>query len=695
MERRELLKRGVVFGTALVADQGARSGAAASAPAVSFFEGECRGREFPGWQLFFSLTGSRVQGRADGPAIRGGTPGEIRGLRLLGRLQNGGLQADVFPLDDVNLSRSIGVADGLLSRQGVLKGTVRLGSGSTAAFHARVVPLDSGAAGQLPGLYRGSIQDQGGAVLYTGDLTIRPDQSWELRNLAAASSDSPMLIGSTARRLGGRWAVAADGRVLLSITQVPFRLRQQPASVAPGARRARPLAQSKLQFSDTEFPDANWTAALIFDNTQAATFEANQETRRGNPGAFRRTRITHHPGSGQVAHVLRAAEYVRTDPAQPPITGLRYVYDVMSLDATGQGTAFFPLLVYTPPAGEPSYYWAAGIFAPGEWTRVGTVGNLNFQSFNKIIGPGPGRLDETLLGTFQFGFVTGFDQPQGPDRTDTSGIDNFLVEITTGVADEPVSIELTGPESATIGEEVFYTATVRNAGGGPFAGAIVLLSATDEPDRVLTTDASGKVTIRFVVTAAGVKTITACLDRNRNFTCEPDEPSAEITLTIIEQTTRVKLSGPTRVLRDPTTTIQYDVLVTDALDRPVAGQDVHFRTDEDDGSEHGDTDQLGHISFTRFPWNYSSGTILSATAWLEENRNGQLTPGEPSATIQTEIAFNPCDWLCVMVSPFGYFQPRPPDVPSRPGPEPLAFADGFCVQHPFLQNLILCAEPAA
>src|SRR4051812_1559416 len=126
MKRREVLQRGVLLGTALAADPavGPRPAPADNLPV--FFEGALRGRDFPNWTLFLNLTGTRVQGRADGPVILEGTPEVIRGLRMQGRLQNGRLRMDLYAIEDLNLTRPIGALDGLVNQYGLLKGALQL-----------------------------------------------------------------------------------------------------------------------------------------------------------------------------------------------------------------------------------------------------------------------------------------------------------------------------------------------------------------------------------------------------------------------------------------------------------------------------------------------------------------------------------------------------------------------------------------
>lgn len=504
MERRELLKRGILLGAAVVAEQGTGpEPAAAQAIPVSFFEGELRGRGFFGCKLFLGLTGTRVQGSAAALPAQAAAVDEIRELRLRGRLQGGRLRADVFALEDVNLTRPIGVLEGLLNQYGVLKGSLRLGE-ATRAFHAQRIPIDPAASGQLVGTYRGSLQNLTGGTLYTGDLTLRPDLTWELRALEAASPEFPMLTGSAAARVAGRWGVARDGRVMVSITQVPLQFRLQSGVSAP-ARAARVASRRRtgaappvrlqgqnpgLVFEDGAFSPLEWSVRTIVSPIE---FPDSVTTERpeggGNPGIFLQVRHQQPDNATIVAaHVTQderqSFRWERATPADPPIAALRYSFDLIAPPGSASPPEFLPLVIHTPPGGAPTYY-AAGAFTPGRtWGRVDTGAQPLGPAWTRIAGRGPEHPDPEGLGLFRFGFATRvastIETPPGA-HTHLGGIDNLRVEL--GAEEPPPVLVLEGPASVFVipdesNVSLCYTATIRPT-AGPLQGRTVEFISDD------------------------------------------------------------------------------------------------------------------------------------------------------------------------------------------------------------------------
>lgn len=697
MERRELLNRGLLLGAALVAESAFRPGsAAAQAAALSFFEGEIGGREFGDWKLFLSVAGTRAQGRADGPAIQPGTPEEIRGLRLMGRLSGGRLRLDLFALDDVNLTRPIGTLEGLLNQYGILKGSLRL-SGRASPFHAWTIAVDLAAGRQLAGRYRGSIQDQGGNILYAGDLTVRPDQSWELRSLQAVAPSLPMLAGSPVR-VGGRWGLAADGRILLSITHVPLRFRTRQAGSAAALAVPRPtrpgekagIRQSQpLRFSDTEFLNTAWSAVKVQDDTlgREATFEAGQVEDGGNPGAFR---LVEHQlqdgGDVCVAHILNEAQYVRAVPADAPIEGLVFSYDLF----TESLFSFAPLVVYTAPGAQPGYYVSPGPSSPQGWVRFRSTTLRLDRSLVKVAGPGPDHLEPSALGSFRFGFVS-WSSTGGTHgfHTRTGSIDNFLVEVIWEAPEPKPTIELTGPATARVGTQVCYTATARDGRGAPMEGAQVLFLALGGAEAVVQTDAAGEARFCFTVTQIGSEVISAGLDLDRDFHLGLDESEDHFGTSVqpLPLTVSVTLDGPAQVFSDERSESGYTLTVKDSEGRALGNRQVGFQTDLLEPPTLRQTDGGGRaiISFAFGRLELYRAVIVRG--WLDEDGDGTYTPGEPFDT--TETVMVPADRICTWICLFVGVLTQADAGPFAAGPASTAIR----LQHPYLQNLLLCAEP--
>lgn len=700
MQRRELLRKGILLAGSLGAGQAVEpSPTAAQSLSLSFFEGELRGLPSPGWTIVLSATGTRAQGFAHN--VGAAPPAD--GLRLRGRLQAGRLTLQVYALQDVNLTSPIGALDGVVNAQGFVKGTLRLPDG-TAGVHGRPVPVDLGASRALAGRYRGSIRNQSGSTLYAGDLTVRPDLSWELRNVQAVASGFPAL-GGAARRLTGRWGVSADGRVLLNITQVPLPLRSPiGSSAAPGAVRTQPgpgqvgtrSDQPGRVFSDGEFPDGNWTAVKILDDSpgQGATFQAGRSPEGGNPGAFRAVRHI-LPGGAKnltVAHLMTGAEVSR-GPADPPLGTAQFSYD-------GEGMPGFnlrPLVAHFPPTdGVPTYYAVAGPHVGEGWTRFDSpVLRLNADLI-RVAGPGPDHPDPSAAGTFRFGFLSQTISAAVPGTQILEGhLDNFRVEITTEVPPPQPSLTLTGPDRVRAGSGVCYTATVVLPSGAPVEGAQVLFTVTGEDEATMLTDGSGEARFCFKTTGPGEILVIASLDRNGDGIAEPDEPSVQRALTVVAPgAPRITLSGSSLAFLSDTTTnsenrtLHYVATVMDELDTPLADVPVSFQLDPFEDPVVQNTIFNGTTEFLRIVDERDAERVLQPRAWLDLDGDGFVTPGEPSDTITTQVFFgnDGCWWICTLASILFIADVFSPNS-VRPRSPTLR------LQHPFLENLVLWAEP--
>src|SRR5207253_4235272 len=130
---------------------------------------------------------------------------------------------------DVNLKRPLGTLTGE-GDGGVVRGTFVLPRRAFAggSFQAQLIPLSEVASQQLIGIYEATARDGAGRVLYAAVLIVESAHRWELRRIRVAPGQ-PGLIGEAAHRLSGRYAVAADGRLLTTLTRVPVQFRQGAA----------------------------------------------------------------------------------------------------------------------------------------------------------------------------------------------------------------------------------------------------------------------------------------------------------------------------------------------------------------------------------------------------------------------------------------------------------------------------------
>jgi hypothetical protein len=561
----------MLLGATLVAeraDPGAAETGGDAAP-VFFFEGRLEGEHFPGWSFVFSVAGRRAQGFAFNPATG---DGELRGLRFEGRVRDHELLMDVFGLEDPNHLRALGRLGGSGER-GVVEGTLVLPERDYALGHFRAwgVPVSPKASQRLVGTYQAAASGPDGAALYGGALVIRPGYRWELRNIRAAPG-LPTLAGGAMHRLAGRYSVAVDGRLLLNMTRVPVRLRRPPGGVgenagrreaapsvkpaaglaaAPAAVGAGRVTAGPVLFSDGTFANGDWTATKIADATpeQSGVFDAEQVAEGGNPGAFRRVTLS-FAGAGIGANLVDVASireaFVYDPKASGPLGSVSSGYDLIGLNEVVPPVTcrYFTLL----RQGD-SYYHSIGAFdgaPPGGWQRSTHVG-LRQSNFVRVAGAGPSNPDFSGAGApIHFGYMFRGITVKGAALCIT-GLDNYALTATPEESFRTLALD--GSDEPPAGLEVEYVATVREAGGKPAPGEPVLFHLEVEGVTVreasAETDGSGRARFRhtFPRDAANDRfLLTACVDENRNGSCEPLEPSDAIGGFV--EGTSVRLEGP-------------------------------------------------------------------------------------------------------------------------------------------------------
>jgi hypothetical protein len=527
MERRDLLKGGLLLGAGLLVDEPAGARPARPVP-TTFFEGEL-GDAFTGWVVQLVASGRRVAGLAYDPAsVDRNTPeGEfepLRGVRLKGKLSRTGLKLKAYDIEDLRLRRRVGVVSAKVL-SGTLQGGLRLKDRRRGPLLASQVVIAKESLA-LVGQYRGSIVDPGQRTLYTGLLTLAADLTWELRDIVPAGG-FPALTGGT--RLTGRWGVKADGSAVLSVTQVPVPAASQqsdPQHEVPRPRGkrerrpTRPLGSPHLVFQDGELHDADWTALEIVEQPSVPgdQFTAGRVEQGGNPGAFRE--VTHSAGSlppssrassrpagphtvYQVAHVRPGWFLDRTQAHDPRIADLLFRFDWKPLAEAPP--AIHGLVIHTPPGGLPGYYHAgvAPSPAPSGWRT--DESRVQPHALRRIAGTGPDWLDAGALGRYEFGFYT-FSTYQG-----SVGIDNVRVEVTLDTKEPPpppvYSLELSGPTQVYTTEStedptLEFTAAARN-GDAPVPAVPITFSTLGGPHENTTTDENGRARYRIAPHAPG------------------------------------------------------------------------------------------------------------------------------------------------------------------------------------------------
>ncbi len=706
MERRELLKGGALLGAALATDSRAGGwGTAAAAhdedgppPPIFFFEGRLGGTDFPDWPFSFSVAGSRAQGFAFDAATAGG---QLDGLRFEGRVREGGrLSMRVYALDDLNHRRPLGKLVGAANRR-MAQGTLELPqrAGASGTFQAQVVPVSEAETRRLIGIYQGVARDQAGNSLYTATLVLRPDHRWELRRVEVAPG-LPELVGGAGQRLKGRYSVARDGRLLLKMTRVPLRFRQsRPAAPRGEQREPRPGgaprrragvgprgAGGPVVFSDSTFANGDWTAVKIEDTTpgQAATFQAEQVAAGGNPGAFRRTTLSWF-GNGeelaiiQVGHIREAFVY---DPATSgAIASISFAWDLIELDPSGEGATcrYFLLL----RQGD-TYYLSSGAFdnvRPEGWLSIAHAG-LTANNFTRVTGPGPLNPDFSASGApIRFGYDSLGTTFSG-ERLCVSGLDNYQVAVTPQEVFR--TLTLVGTDEPGAGIEVEYVATVRDAGGQPAPDEPVVfhlevegLPALDVP---ALTDASGQARFRHTFPIQTVNerfTLTACLDENRNGSCDPLEPADEIDGFV--ESVRVSIEGPTQA--DLGAQVCYTATVEVGGIEEAGHQVLLVAQGAGEPLAQGITNDSGEVQLCFNTPNKLANLTLTACADL--NGSGACDESEPRsreiALVVSPPAEEPieCDECC-LINLIVALQ-TPPAQPSALG----TAGEPIVIEHPF------------
>jgi hypothetical protein len=520
VERRDLIRGGLLLGAGLLVEGPAEARRSAPVPAV-FFEG-LLGGDFEGWVVHLVVTGRRAAGIAYDPATVDrntpeGEPEELRALRLQGKLTRRSLKMKAYDIEDLRLRRRVGLLSARVEGAG-LAGGLRLKDRSRGPFQAMVVEIAKESL-NFVGQYRGSIVDPAERTLYTGLLTLAPDLTWELRDMEAAPGFPALTAGS---RLTGRWGVKADGSAVLSVTQVPqprdlrplqdevaeLKRKEKAGNRAAGRKRP-PGAPASLVFEDGDFQDADWSARMIVpDQNGAGAFTARQALFGGNPGAYRE--ITHQGRYGlEVAHLLGGAEYTRGRTEDAPIESLDFTWDFRTPDPPGvSGNATTEsLIAFTPEGGETSYYSTGGpSHFEGIWNSFEGGGVL--RDFGKVAGPGANVIERDEVGTFRFGFLTRSSNDLSPQLTD---LDNFRVEVTLGEGEPPPSryaLSVVGPTVIYpypfIDTEVTFSAVVSD-GAFAIAGVPVTIEQLLTPPAPTprqssgATDDDGVFRYRFVV----------------------------------------------------------------------------------------------------------------------------------------------------------------------------------------------------
>ena len=190
-----------------------------------------------------------------------------------------------------------------------------------------------------------------------------------------------------------------------------------------------------VTFSDEEFSDSDWTAAVIIDETRSAQITAQQDSLGGNPGACRRIAHVGEVGSRDreihVAHLRAGATY---DPqTQGAISSISHSYDLKNLETRTIWFSTYHLLIFQ----NNTFYRSRGNrISRLDWTPFGR-NDLEARDFTRVGREGPRRPNFSANAPpLEFGFASVSEFPRGgespglpDDDSRNSGIDNWTVGI--------------------------------------------------------------------------------------------------------------------------------------------------------------------------------------------------------------------------------------------------------------------------
>ena len=202
-------------------------------------------------------------------------------------------------------------------------------------------------------------------------------------------------------------------------------------------------SHAAVTFSDSTFPNADWTAVKILDTTatQNATISISQKSSGGNPGFYQQD-VLHWTSSGGTSEGLRGGSLFDSSVYNPSVSGMitsiSYSFDRIFISAQGSTPGvFFALLLFQ----NNSYYLAGNAesdISNTNWTAT-SGSSLLSSNFSKVAGAGPSTPDfSTTAAPLTFGYEEGTAVGSAAITvTITTGVDNFDVTVNNVPVPEP------------------------------------------------------------------------------------------------------------------------------------------------------------------------------------------------------------------------------------------------------------------
>lgn len=248
------------------------------------------------------------------------------------------------------------------------------------------------------------------------------------------------------------------------------------------------MAGDLVVFEDSEFLDTDWSAALIFDSTSGASFQANRVASGGFSGAYRETRHEFDSGSMIVAHLDLDATYEPS--SEGAISELWFEFDLIQRPASGYSVRYRPML-------RQNGVWYECDCGDLVWDPV-------WRGFSYL---GLTEEDFVKQDIFRTGEAAEFEHPDfsasgsviefGYKSHNSATSDDPQVRV-TGLDNWKATIVPDGVVVSTPGQDAAATNLLRLV-PNPFQGSVALDLATTEVGRLSIYDASGRMVWHRVV----------------------------------------------------------------------------------------------------------------------------------------------------------------------------------------------------
>jgi hypothetical protein len=208
VERRDLLRAGVVLGTGLVVGDlaGGREAEAAAAP--KFFEGTVTGGPLNACSIKFAVLGNEVFGFAFGGATNAFHVKGAVGKKKM-------ITAQLFALDDINFATPVGTLTGTVKGKGI-QGNLTVNS-QPGTFTVLQPLLDARILTLLRRTYNVSVLNNVNETVTNFVVTIRKGGSFTINNITFPGA--PLTAQQSNPDIEGFIAVRRDGNKLVLLRQ--------------------------------------------------------------------------------------------------------------------------------------------------------------------------------------------------------------------------------------------------------------------------------------------------------------------------------------------------------------------------------------------------------------------------------------------------------------------------------------------